>query len=151
MITASNDSTRILLVDDDKDDCNFFQEALKETGLNATVRVINESTSILDKLSDGSGSLPNLIFLDLNMPKKAGLECLIEIRRIPLLKDIAIVIYSTTSSDRHIEDSFINGANVYLQKPGDFTSLKKVLAEVITINWQYQTSGLNRDNFLLSL
>ena len=146
-----NEPIRVLLADDDTDDQLLFREAFEGIKIKTVVETVKNGMELMDHLLKPGITLPHILFLDLNMPKKAGLECLIEIRRIPLLKDIAIVIYSTTSSDRHIEDSFINGANVYLQKPGDFTSLKKVLAGVITINWQYQTSGLNRDNFLLSL
>lgn len=67
------------------------------------------------------------------------------------LKDIIIAIYSTSSSDEDIEDTFIEGANIYIKKPSDFNALKKIINEVITLNWHYHTSGLNRDNFLLSL
>jgi len=79
------------------------------------------------------------------------MACLRELKRIDHLKDIAVVIYSTSASDEDIEETFVQGANVYLKKPNDFNILKKTLEAVITTNWQYQTSGLNRDNFILSL
>ena len=56
-----------------------------------------------------------------------------------------------TITDVDIEETFVQGANVYLKKPNDFNTLRKTLEAVITTNWQYQTSGLNRDNFILSL
>ena len=102
-------------------------------------------------LNEPSSSIPHLLFLDLNMPKKSGLECLIEIKQIEKLKNLTVVIYSTSSSEKDIEDTFLNGANVYLKKPAHLTVLKKSLLHVLTINWQYHTSGLNRDNFLLHL
>jgi len=74
-----------------------------------------------------------------------------ELKRIDYLKDIAVVIYSTSASDEDIEETFVHGANVYLKKPNDFNTLRKTLEAVITTNWQYQTSGLNRNNFILSL
>jgi DNA-binding NarL/FixJ family response regulator len=64
---------------------------------------------------------------------------------------MAIAIYSTSSSEKDIEETFIQGANVYIKKPSDFNTLKKILEDVITINWQYHTSGLNRDNFMFCL
>jgi DNA-binding NarL/FixJ family response regulator len=85
------------------------------------------------------------------MPRKNGIDCLLEIKQLAHLKDIAIAIYSTSSSEKDIEATFIQGANVYIKKPSDFNTLKKILEQVITVNWQYQTSGLNRDNYLLSL
>mgnify|MGYP006171379871 FL=1 len=85
------------------------------------------------------------------MPKKNGIECLHEIKANKRFDDIAIAIYSTSSSEEHIEETFVNGANIYIKKPNDFNTLKKVLSDVVTINWQYHTSGLNKDNFLLRM
>jgi len=64
---------------------------------------------------------------------------------------MAVAIYSTSASEQDIEDAFVKGANVYIKKPNDFGTLRKLLEEVISMNWHYQTSGLNRDSFLLSL
>jgi len=80
-----------------------------------------------------------------------GKDCLSEIKKMSKLKDIAIAIYSTSGAEQDIEDTFINGANIFIKKPSDFGTLKKILKQVITLNWQYQTSGLNRDNFFLSI
>jgi DNA-binding NarL/FixJ family response regulator len=85
------------------------------------------------------------------MPKKNGLECLAEIKSNNKFEDIAIAIYSTSSSEEHIEETFVKGANIYIKKPSDFETLKKVLSDVVAINWQYHTSGLNKDNFLLRM
>ncbi len=105
----------------------------------------------MDYLNHPESILPNVLFLDLNMPKKNGLECLGEIKRDAKFNDIAIAIFSTSSSEEHIEETFVQGANIYIKKPSDFNTLKKVLSDVVTINWQYHTSGLNKDNFLLRL
>jgi DNA-binding NarL/FixJ family response regulator len=67
------------------------------------------------------------------------------------MSDIAIAIYSTSASEEDIEKTFVLGANIYIKKPGDFKKLKKVLSDVVSINWQYHTNGLNKDNFLLRL
>ena len=85
------------------------------------------------------------------MPKKNGIECLHEIKQNEKFKDLAISIYSTSSSEEDIENTFVSGANIYIKKPNDFGTLKKILSDVVTINWQYHTSGLNKDNFLLRM
>jgi CheY-like chemotaxis protein len=102
-------------------------------------------------LQSPTAVIPDLLFLDLNMPKKSGIECLIEIKQMQFLNDLTVVIYSTSSSEKDIEDTFLNGANIYLKKPSDLAVLRKTLLHVLTVNWQYHTSGLNRDNYLLQL
>ncbi len=146
-----NEPIRILLADDDLEDHTIFQEAFEGIKMNTVVETVKDGVELMRHFEKSEVALPHILFLDLNMPKKSGIECLDEIKKMSSLKDVAIVIYSTSGSERDIEESFVRGANVYMQKPSDFARLKKLLAEVITINWQYQTSGLNRDNFLLSL
>ncbi len=146
-----NEPIHVLLADDDEDDRNIFIDALNELKINTVVQTVKDGQELIDHLTQDNNLLPHVLFLDLNMPCKTGLDCLIEIKRIDRLKDVAIAIYSTSSSEKDIEETFIRGANVYIKKPNNFSSLKKVLSQVITINWQYHTSGLNRDNFLLSL
>jgi hypothetical protein len=68
-----------------------------------------------------------------------------------MLEKISVAIYSTSSSEQDIEDTFVSGANVYIKKPNDFNMLKKILSDVVHINWQYITDGLNKDSFILSL
>ena len=141
----------IILADDDEDDRLFFTDAFEEIKISTKVQTYNDGAELMDYLNDDEAILPEILFLDLNMPKKNGLECLHEIKANPKLSNIAIAIYSTSSSEEHIEETFVNGANIYIKKPNDFNALKKVLSDVVTINWQYQTSGLNRDNFLLRM
>jgi len=75
--------------------------------------------------------LPNIIFLDLNMPIKNGIECLKEIRANERFKNLVLVIYSTSGSEHDIQEAFINGANIYIKKPNNFAELKANLAKVI--------------------
>ena len=146
-----NDSIYVLLADDDEDDRLFFKVAFESIKIKTLVKTVNDGVELMNYLVDNQNKLPHILFLDLNMPFKSGMECLQEIKKIDYLKDVAIAIYSTSASEQEIEEAFVNGANVYIKKPHDFTTLKKFLEEVITINWHYLTSGLNRDCFLLSL
>ena len=136
-----------ILISDDEDSARY---ALKKL-LVGPGRTILEATDGKQTFEVIVESNPDLVFLDLNMPFKSGLECLYEIKTIDRLKDIAIAIYSTSASDEDIEETFINGANIYIKKPSEFETLKKILGNVVTTNWQYQTSGLNKDNFFLKL
>lgn len=141
----------IILADDDEDDRLFFTDAFDELKINTKVNTFNDGVELMDYLNKPDAILPNVLFLDLNMPKKNGIECLDEIKMDEKFNDIAIAIFSTSSSEEHIEETFVRGANIYIKKPSDFATLKKVLSDVITINWQYHTSGLNKDNFLLRI
>jgi CheY-like chemotaxis protein len=146
-----NQPIHVLLADDDADDRLFFCDAFEEIKIKTIVHIVKNGQELMHYLTQPDTVLPHVLFLDLNMPLKTGIECLDEIKKIDYLKDMAIAIYSTSASEADIEETFVKGANVYIKKPSDFIALKKVLAEVITLNWQYQTSGLNRNNFLLSL
>lgn len=141
----------IILADDDEDDRLFFTDAFEELKISTKVQTYNDGSELMEYLNSEDAILPEILFLDLNMPKKNGIECLKEIKANDKFSDIAIAIYSTSSSEEHIEETFVTGANIYIKKPNDFDTLKKVLSDVVTINWQYQTSGLNKDNFLLRI
>lgn len=141
----------ITLADDDEDDRMFFTDAFEELKINTVVNTVNDGVALMAFLNDTESILPNIIFLDLNMPLKSGIECLKEIKNEPKFNDIAIAIYSTSSSEDDIEKTFVLGANIYIKKPNNFEKLKDVLSEVVTLNWQYHTSGLSKDNFLLRM
>lgn len=146
-----NELIRVMLADDDEDDRLFFKEAFEEIKIKTSVTTLNNGIELMNYLNKVDTVLPHVLFLDLNMPGKTGLDCLREIKVNDKLKNIAIAIYSTSASDEDIEETFVQGANIYIKKPHEFSTLKNILSEVITLNWQYHTSGLNRDNFLLSL
>jgi len=146
-----HDELHILLADDDDDDRLFFKDAIEEVKVKTVVNLVNDGVELMDYLNDPSNRLPNLLFLDLNMPRKGGMECLVEIRSNNKLKDLSIAIYSTSALEKDIEETFVKGANIYIKKPNDFEELKSILEKVININWQYHTSGFNKEHFLLNL
>lgn len=139
----------ILLAEDDADDRLLFENAFNDVKIKHTLTMIENGKELIAYLHD-TDFLPHIIFLDLNMPGKSGIECLKEIRKNNRLKDISVAIYSTSANDASVEETFIAGANVYIKKPRDFATLKKILADVVHINWQYVTDGLNRENFMIS-
>lgn len=147
----SQNYSYIVLADDDPDDRMLFCDAFDELKINTKVRTFNNGLELMEHLSQNENPLPHILFLDLNMPLMSGKECLQQIKSDKKFDQMAIAIYSTSASEQDIEDTFISGANIYIKKPNDFNTLKKVLSDVVTINWQYHTSGLNKENFLLRL
>ncbi len=151
MIAMENEPLEILLADDDEDDRVFFKEALEEIKVKTVVNFFEDGLQLMNYLNQPDIRLPNIVFLDLNMPLKGGMDCLSEIRKNPRLKDLAIVIYSTSSTDEDIEEAFVNGANIYIKKPNDFSVLKASLTQVINLNWQYHILGFKKENFLFKI
>ena len=145
------DTIYIILADDDEDDRNFFKDAFSEIKLNTELKMFKDGFELMTYLNNPDIILPHILFLDLNMPRKNGIECLLEIKKLDYLKDMAVAIYSTSSSEIDIEETFVKGANIYIKKPNDFESLKKTLNVVTTLNWQYHTNSLNKENFILSI
>lgn len=147
----SQSQMQILLCDDDEDDRMFFGEAIKELKVQNVLKIFENGLELMDYLHHPETMLPHILFLDINMPCKSGLECLGEIRENTKFKDLVIAIYSTSSSEEVIEETFTNGANIFIKKPADFEKLKKVIHHVLNMNWQYHTAGLNKETFFLSI
>jgi len=145
----NEDALHILLADDDDDDRLFFKDAIEEVKINTVVTLVKDGVELMNYLEKPNIVLPNLLFLDLNMPRKSGMECLKEIRSNNRLKNLIIAIYSTSALEKDVKETFVKGANIYIKKPNDFAILKEHLTKVININWQYHTSDFNKENFLL--
>ena len=140
---------QILLAEDDESDRRNFTEALAESKIRTIVHSVNDGVELMEYLSIEKNPLPDLLFLDLNLPRKNGLDCLKEIKAHVRLKDISIAIYSTSSSETDIEETFRSGANVYIKKPNDFDLLKESLDRVVRDAKQYQEPPYNKSFFLL--
>lgn len=141
----------ILLAEDDESDRLVFNEAFAELKIKFTVHTVNNGVELMNWLNNEDNRLPHLIFLDLNMPRKNGIECLKEIRSNQRLKNISIAIYSTSENKNDIEETFQQGANVYITKPADFNTLKKVLEKAVMTAYQYEDQSMLRENFLLRI
>lgn len=126
-----NEPLHILLADDDEGDRLLFTEAFAELNLQTVVETVNNGIQLMEWLQMKDNRLPHMIFLDLNMPRKGGIDCLKEIRSNDRLKDISVAIYSTSDSALDKAEAFRHGANVYIAKPNNFTKLKQVLANAV--------------------
>lgn len=140
----------ILLADDDLDDCVFFKDALEDINVEATLDIVNDGEELMNKLYSNSFLLPDLLFLDLNMPRKNGFECLEEIKSDKKLQKLPVIIYST-SLNMDVADLLYNkGAHYYIRKPGNYSELKKVIQRVLDIIDYSNYNQPPRDKFILS-
>ena len=128
-----------MLADDDEDDRLLFKMALKEVNPNINLTFAEDGEILMDVLSSQNSHLPSLLFLDLNMPFKNGKECLKEIRNNEALDDLLVVIYSTSSSDLDIEETYNLGANLYIEKPV-YSRLKTTLSGILQLDWSLYRS-----------
>lgn len=121
---------RIMLADDDQDDTFLFREALEQIPLETDLSIAENGVELLQILKDADNK-PDIIFLDMNMPVKNGLECLEEIRSTARFERVPIVVLSTSVSQHLWESAYRNGANLYIQKPNSFNSLIHVLKKCL--------------------
>lgn len=122
--------SHIYLADDDHDDQQLFALAFSEIFPSIEITTFDDGVTLIDRLLN-QVKLPDLIFLDLNMPLMNGEECLRDIRSEMKLKKIPIIIYSASFEIHRIEELFAMGANRYLQKPRTFDALKSTLRRSI--------------------
>ena len=113
----------ILLVDDDPDDQLLFQEALSDADNSIRYTSASDGIHALELLNAEGAVLPELIFMDVNMPRMNGLDCLKEIQKSTKLKHIHVIMYSTSCSVEYQKECFANGAVDYIEKPNDFKTL----------------------------
>lgn len=131
-----NSKRLIYLADDDSDDREFFADALLEIKPDVILKQAHDGMHLMDSLLALSGpELPEFIFLDINMPRKSGLECLAEIRNSEgTLKEVSILMLSTSSDPENIKRASELGATFYAVKPSCFERLKSLLEEVLSRN-----------------
>jgi CheY-like chemotaxis protein len=117
----------VLLADDDIDDCNFFKKALDALPMPTQLTTVHDGEELMKALNGETGELPHVVFLDINMPRKNGFECLAELKQSDRLKDLPVIMFSTSNSREAMTKLFKTGADVYIRKPGNFEQLKELI------------------------
>lgn len=135
MMIGSGKHKHIVLADDDSDDRELFVEAIGEIDAAAKVLTVEDGDKLMSALK-GLTTIPDIIFLDVNMPRKSGKECIAEIKRDSRLTGVPIVIYSTTLNKKDIDDAWTKGALCFMRKPDSYTKLKSILTEIVTTDFQ---------------
>ena len=133
-MNAKPESITILMADDDEDDRLMTKEALEEARLANNIRFVEDGEELMDYLhhrgaykGGGNAPRPGLILLDLNMPKKDGREALREIKADPHLRQIPIVVMTTSKAEEDIYKSYDLGVNSFVTKPVSFDGMVFVI------------------------
>jgi CheY-like chemotaxis protein len=125
---------KILLVEDNPGDIRLVREALGECGMNHRLEVVLDGVAALEYLqrekSSLNGSLPDLILLDLNLPKKDGRQVLMEIKGDADLRRVPVVIFSSSEAGADILSSYDQHANCYIRKPLDLDAFIEVVGRI---------------------
>lgn len=122
----------IVLAEDDSDDLDVFKNALSESNPSIHLQTVSNGQDLLSLLNN---YCPDLLFLDLDMPFKNGLECLIEIRSTPSLQYLPVVIFSSTSRQANIQTAYEMGAHLFLVKSPFYRQYIDAIKSTLTYDW----------------
>jgi CheY-like chemotaxis protein len=139
----------ILLADDDADDCLLFKEALDELAVSAQLTTVHNGEQLMHLLNNNQPT-HDILFLDLNMPRKNGFDCLNEIRQNEKLNDLAVVTISTSFEADTVSRLYKSGAQHYIRKPNEFSQLKTLIQNAITLTSKKVFTPVLQENFVLS-
>jgi DNA-binding NtrC family response regulator len=140
----------IVLADDDDDDCLLFYEALSEISIPTQFSAVHNGEQLLQQLQTNANALPHILFLDLNMPRMNGLQCLKEINKMSHVKQMRVVIFSTSYHQDIADQLYKNGAMHYIRKPSDFVQLKQLIEQVLILTREDKDVCDRKDSYVLS-
>lgn len=130
----------ILIAEDDADDRFLLQTAFEENGFRDKLQFVENGVEMMEYLRGNQDNYPRFILLDLNMPKKDGREVLRELKSMPGLKKIPVIVFSTTNNEQEMRRCYELGANSYITKPNSFENLVKTIA-VIRSYWMHTSNA----------
>ncbi len=127
-----NKSLLFYLIDDDQDDQEIFAYAVQEVHPDIDCFFANDGMYALEKINSDPSFLPDYIFLDINMPRMNGIECLRELKKHPRIADIPVYMYSTTGDSISVAKCIQLGASGYIQKVADLDELQSKVKRIIS-------------------
>ncbi len=140
----------IILADDDDDDCFFFSEALGSLHPGLKLSIENNGAALMHYLNMPPKPEADVIFLDLNMPAKSGMDCLSDIRSSSEFKNSVVIMLTTSNHQSDIENSYLQGANFFMTKPVSITGLRNLISKAFNSIKEYGATQPPRDSFVLS-
>lgn len=143
-------SLNIVLADDDKDDCFLFDEAVEELPLAVNLTIVHDGEELMQLLTDPMDNSPDVLFLDLNMPRKNGFECLSEIRGNNKFNHLPIIIFSTSFDPEIANQLYKKGAYYYMRKPSGFSKLRNAIHQALTQITESANGQPPKEEFVLT-
>lgn len=141
---------QVLLADDDEDDRFFFERALNKMSIPIQFSSVEDGEELIHFLSKNKPALPDVLFLDINMPRKNGYECLVEIKSNNDIKNLPVIMYSTSLEEPIADALYDKGAHYYLRK-GSFPELVKYLELILAMLEENKFQRPVREDFVVNL
>lgn len=133
MIKQEENSWDVVLAEDDKDDVLIFELAVERARILINLRHAIDGDELFRLLKE---SIPDIIFLDINMPCKDGITCIAEIRQNPEYNHVPVIMYTSYNHSQRVEAAYKNGANFYLLKNESIVELAENLKRIFTVEWK---------------
>jgi DNA-binding response OmpR family regulator len=143
----TNEPKDVLLAEDDHDDVEFFQSAIKDTTIPVELRHAKDGEELFLELKR---AVPNLLFLDIQMPCKDGISCILEIRKNRKYDRLPVVMFSSLTHKSYVDKTYRYGANYYVVKPTSVAALTQRLQYLLSVEWEKQLYYPPKEEFLLS-
>jgi CheY-like chemotaxis protein len=127
----------IVVAEDDQEDLLFFEQALNQTGIPVNLSVASNGLELI-KMLETERMVPQMIFLDINMPKMDGLTTLARLRALETFRTIPIVMLSTTESPQIVKEAYRRGATLFLRKPNQYSDYLPILESLLLKNYDHK-------------
>lgn len=140
----------VILADHDEGNLVLFRNILQEFKIQVKVKTFFNGRELMDHLNEHI-LVPEVVFMNYHLPMKNALQCLGEIKADQKFDPMTTIVYAESLSADEEEYVFVTGANIFMKKPDNYTDMKKNVTDVISVTWQYHTSGLNKNNFIMKV
>jgi hypothetical protein len=147
----TRDFLNVILMDHDERNHILFENIFKDHKIRIKSQIFFSLEEVMNYLNSENALIPEILFINYEPPHAFALDCLDEFRSSRKFSHMTTVVHSDGLLPAEEEEIFIKGTNIMMKRPDNYKDLKNSLTEIITINWQYHTSGLNKDNFIMKV
>lgn len=141
----------VIVVDKDQENEDQLNKIFNNLRMIVKPVFLYDFNYFMESLTETNYTFPEMILLNYDYLQHNTFDDLKKIQSHPKLESVITVIYSGNFSEKEIEDLFIQGANIVINKPKKYEELNIVVTEMLTIAWQYHTSGMDKENFIMKL
>jgi DNA-binding response OmpR family regulator len=143
----TSEKKEVLLAEDDHDDVEFFETAIRGTTIPVDIRYAKNGDELFVELKK---AIPNLLFLDINMPCQDGVSCILQIRKERKYDLLPVVMFTSLSHKSYVDKTYRYGANYYVVKPTSVAALTQRLQYLLSVEWEKQMYYPSKDEYLLA-